>query len=942
MCCCEGVAHDVPSPRSFLRIFALIAIVAFSISQDECCRFWLIRIILTFSPLLINSRGRHIMCSYHACSQALYMYVLIVCTMIGMHYVPRIRSGRLRHRRIRNESRLGQDDDSKKRDEKADMRINKEYHTDADIDASGLTPGERRRLRRKKEADEKAERRREEQERWQKKNQSKSSDKVMAKWHRTGGVAVDGQPIRNMFYSGANMTEMVHPEIEEPSLINPRYKVAKTSEGAEPLPEFPMYELLSDEQRRGYIEFMASDRTQADDIGYVFIYLMGFERRLILDASKPGEVSKDEREDLTRELVRLYRTFGSRSRSLCHYIALLLLYDGTAFDILSDDELDEIFELSSHAQSTSAKSREATDSADAMSYMLVSRLKERGIKVPTLDLIAAAKGRLLRGSNAASAGITSAELYDEQLDRLLRERVSFVDMGKLARASAVCLTPPRRPVYHPASMTIRMRRAPEITSAVCKDPEDMGIPLKGLADMIKTSKEELDECRTILETSSIRDIDRVQFDALDIVSGSRGDSPLPLDEFLRSKSGATYVPVSVLEEDMKRRFKVPLSYTSKGIMSTNSQNLIAAAAATLGWQAMLPDVIDGMVSSYWRIDKDSRIVMFERGTAHNRKNGKRCIGPVFGRDEQSFRLVIPGDWNRVSCLAYVFAWFISKCPNSLDKSYLNHFSKAHYPTYNTEGGGYKNNQIAFFFCLLHATYSLKLSTHGIKACIQGAIDFADVQDVIFSLCDEVYGKMIPQEAMEAIEDIYKKAGKDPAMILYDYNSGVYQVTSASDSGFAIDEEKLADTIADTAGVQSILNEAMNAGEDDEIMLDDGARCSGSDSIDFGEIGAAAGDASGDANDGADNASDGGYGADGIADAESSGEPASDGTDVALDIIKGFFEDGDEGQAADLMAAIVEAGLATTQAEAMGVISRVNDQAGEEIVEIDGSNAYWNG
>lgn len=803
------------------------------------------------------------------------------------------------------------------------MQRKSHYHDDLDGNKN-LSAGERHRLRRAKIEAEREERRRAEQERLREKNQKKKSQDIPAKWYLTGGVMIAGTPVRNMFYGGANMEKMVCPHIPEPSLLNPVEAVAASASEMEPLGDYPMYQYLSPEQRRGYIDFLASDRTQAKDIGFVFLYLYGFERRLILDAAKPGEVSDEERDLLIGELVRLYKTFGSKSRSLCHYIAALLLYDGRAFDILDSAELDEIFCLSSKEKVTPIKSREAGDNADALSYMLVSRLKEHKMEISSADLIAAAKGRLLRGSNASMLGITRTELYDDIFDSLISERVRYCDMMKLATASARVVSTPRRPIYYPSSPMIRKKKAPEITGAVCKDPEEMGVPLKGLSDIIVACKKDIEECQAILDTASIRDIDRVQLDALDIVSGGK---EYPLNRFLHGKAGATYVPVSVLEDDMKQRFGTPLSYTSKGIMSSNSQSLISAAAATLGWQAMLPDVIEGMVPSYWRIDKNSQIVMFERGTAHNKKNGKRCIGPIFGHDEQSFSIVIPGAWNQTSCLAFVFAWFVSKCPNTLDKSYLTHYSSSHYPSYATKNG-YKKNQIAFFFSLLHATYSLKLSTHGIKGCIAGAGDFADVQDVIFSLCNEVYGNMIPQEAMEAIEDIYKKADRDPGMILYDYHAGSYHVTQSSESGFVIDEGKLADTIADTSSVHSLLNEAMKHGSEEEIILDDGLGNRPEDSGDIIESNRAAIKPQEKNEESDETTCDSAVG-------------DSDTSTEAMDIIKAFFGNEDEGQTSELLNVIIAAGLATTSAEAMGVIASVNESVGEEIVEIDGPGVYWN-
>lgn len=781
-----------------------------------------------------------------------------------------------------------------------------------------LTSSQKHAERRRKIEEERAERRRLEEEAMCKRMQKRKSSSIPAKWYWTGGIKIGGTPVRRFVYAGSNMKDtMVASNIPEPSLLNPVEPVAESSEGAQRLGEYPMYQYLSPEQRRGYIDFLASDREDVGDIGYVFLYLYGLERRLIIDAAKPGEVSEEERADIIGELLRLDRAFGKRSRSVAHYIAMLLLYDGTVFDMLPPEEIKELFGLDGGTAPSPNKNREMCDNSDSMPYLMVSRLVEHGMAPDVLDIAAAAKGRFLRSSNAAMLGISREELYSTDLDKLLMERLSFCDMSRLPRPSARSISGTNAPVYYPSSPMIRKKKTIEVTSAIAKDPEELGVPLKAVSDMIVSCKKDLDECANVLSTSSLRDIDKVQIDALSALSPASS----PLHDFLASKNGATYVPIDVIDAELKHRFHTGISYTSKGILSTPTQQLVAISAAMSGWQAMLPDVVEGAVSSFWRIDEESKIVMFERGCAHNKRNGKRCIGPVFGGDENTFSLYIPGSWAASSCLAYVYAWFVAKLPNRFDKSQLTTFLSKYYPPFSAKSGN-KKNQIAFFFSLLHATYSLKLSTHGIKKCLEMS-DFASVQELVFTLCDTTFGNLLPEDVMESLEELYKKAGQDPSRILYDYHAGTYQKAQAA-AGFVIDEEKFAETMADTTSVQDMLSSAMDT--DVEV--------SGQTSVtpeqgridnDFDDINADASEESA--------ASSGGD------------ETATDRADRASDIresIEEFFGDTDEKPASELLSFIVESGWAATTAEAMGVVANVNAEAGDELVEIDGADAYWNG
>ncbi len=88
---------------------------------------------------------------------------------------------------------------------------------------------------------------------------------------------------------------------------------------AEPLGYWPSYQNTSPNCRKRYLEWLGSGKQAADiDIGYVFLYFYGLERRLIAETPSATEV-----EALSRELQRL-RSLYSGNGSFNGYSARLL------------------------------------------------------------------------------------------------------------------------------------------------------------------------------------------------------------------------------------------------------------------------------------------------------------------------------------------------------------------------------------------------------------------------------------------------------------------------------------------------------------------------------------------------------------------------------------------------------------------------------------------
>jgi uncharacterized tellurite resistance protein B-like protein len=111
----------------------------------------------------------------------------------------------------------------------------------------------------------------------------------------------------------------------EPSLIDPRKTVAKNGHYTDRHTNYwPSYSDASPQARRAYLLWLAGGRNASEaDIGYVFLYFYGLERRIILDILK-DKLAQEELPDIARELRRLYETYATKSNSFKMYCGQLL------------------------------------------------------------------------------------------------------------------------------------------------------------------------------------------------------------------------------------------------------------------------------------------------------------------------------------------------------------------------------------------------------------------------------------------------------------------------------------------------------------------------------------------------------------------------------------------------------------------------------------------
>lgn len=111
----------------------------------------------------------------------------------------------------------------------------------------------------------------------------------------------------------------------DPCLISGQYNVARVGNYcARQMGYWPSYAEASPEERRAYLNWLSEGRSHPDcDIGYVFLFFYGLERRVIADS--PNDPSaRNDWPAIVVELRRLLAIYGEKSGSFNRYAGELL------------------------------------------------------------------------------------------------------------------------------------------------------------------------------------------------------------------------------------------------------------------------------------------------------------------------------------------------------------------------------------------------------------------------------------------------------------------------------------------------------------------------------------------------------------------------------------------------------------------------------------------
>ncbi|MEJ3668262.1 TerB N-terminal domain-containing protein [Stutzerimonas stutzeri] len=127
-------------------------------------------------------------------------------------------------------------------------------------------------------------------------------------------IEVAGENITiGLIYVGEDKNRRNGPS--EPSLINPKLKVARgIVDISERLtPYWPSYDSISPEARRAYLQWLSSGRKAPHaNIGYVFLFFYGLERRVFVDA-KTDQAAAADIPIIIAEVERLLSIYGKNN-----------------------------------------------------------------------------------------------------------------------------------------------------------------------------------------------------------------------------------------------------------------------------------------------------------------------------------------------------------------------------------------------------------------------------------------------------------------------------------------------------------------------------------------------------------------------------------------------------------------------------------------------------
>lgn len=864
-----------------------------------------------------------------------------------------------------------------------------------------LYTAEERAEARRRRAEERAARQRDRETERLKRERKKRSEKVMAKWYQKGSgckISNKKNPDDNiivrggLYYAGVNMAALPHPEIDEPSLINPVYDVAFDSNGRMPLVgKYLGYASMKPEQRYAYLNFLATGRKSANDIAYPLIYLYGLERRLIVDAdavrpktdpntgitSLQPVVTDEERNVIVDELLRMLRCFREQSKSFEWYSTLLLLYDGTVFKRGLDEETIRDLFMREHMQARSKRRRDDKeqehrrftwcDDTDAYEYMLLTRLAENGIKFPEHDLLNYCRARLFRGNKYLD--FTPEDMY-----RGPASKASYKLMRRRYRSSSLNREYPldrdmnvsrgSKPEYVPGSMPLIKAHVTDVSKRMTDLEATYAAPYRQLSDLALTCYREVSDYLSIMENKSLRGIEDVNIDVIRVTT-----KPKMLDTHLKqTRQGIAIIPQSLLANQLRAIFNQDPQYTSKGLLTAQTQHAYSQLLASLGWQAVLPVSFDDKsMEKYLRIKEGDDIVAFDRQTWFGKNNGVQHLGNIFGAQDFNPGFAYGDRWDNTFDLIVIYVWLLKESGEKLSfndtKRILSRFkpalTKNRFP-----------RQVMAMYATMRALYVNEISQMAVKDCLR-RVTWIDAKTLVFSWCQLKHGRILPEKVMDALSKLYVKASVDKGQILYDYHSANYSTTDENVTEFVIDDERLHSTIASTSSVHTLLNDAISDADDDDeddmnvIGGHAGIGEIGNDDDAFGEYDANAIDDD-DIREELDDTLIDGWLGDFLAEGakatptndnavsvsqtkQSTGDAsaASERIEKAHDFIVKLYGDADTDEmvTSELQKALMdEFGLETT-ASALSLLSDVNAaheaEAGEPLVDIDGADAYIN-
>jgi tellurite resistance protein len=301
----------------------------------------------------------------------------------------------------------------------------------------------------------------------------------------------------------------------EPSLIDPGKPIAKSTANCHirHTSYWPSYDQITPEARASYLHWLSTGKCDPDaDVGYVFIYFYGLERRALIDIESDPKAKPDlpQIEDELRRLLGIYGkqgSFRSYARSLLDFLAArkgeslrpesLLLAINRSQANFSLDLKVALGQLSREARALSADLalawylsapdipvgqswRMCPDEFAKLFKVQFGKKFPQGIKLP------ANKTRIKVTHRAASASLAgqnfSAELDLPDVTVLRRTLASLIEVGDACNSSLASYC---RLINTDPGMNDRLEATLQLP--VCLWPE---VKCKGLEDLKSSIKED--------------------------------------------------------------------------------------------------------------------------------------------------------------------------------------------------------------------------------------------------------------------------------------------------------------------------------------------------------------------------------------------------------------------------------------------------------------------
>jgi uncharacterized tellurite resistance protein B-like protein len=159
-------------------------------------------------------------------------------------------------------------------------------------------------------------------------------DRTFAKWISKGNsVEVNGYSISNgLFYLGDYLPS-VNSSSTDPALVVPKLSVNKSSLDSigSTMGYWPSYSNITPEARAAYLNWLSGDRNDpSTNIGYVFLYFYGLERRALYDSREDSDALA-ENSVIIEEVKRLLNIYGKSSGSFHGYASSFHSYLSSHF-----------------------------------------------------------------------------------------------------------------------------------------------------------------------------------------------------------------------------------------------------------------------------------------------------------------------------------------------------------------------------------------------------------------------------------------------------------------------------------------------------------------------------------------------------------------------------------------------------------------------------------